>query len=60
MHRAKLGGPLGIGQVRGLGHVLAGIGARCPDQDAAGVAGALQVRLIENDVITAFLHRVVV
>ena len=39
---------------------LAGIGARGPDQDPARVAGALQVGLIQHDVIAASLHRMVV
>ena len=50
----------GVGQVRRLGHLLAGIGARRPDQDAARVPRALQVRWIQDDKIPALLHRVVI
>ena len=60
MDRAELGGTLGIGQMSGLRDVLAGIGPRRPDQDAARVARALQVALVQNDVVAPFLHRVVV
>ena len=60
MDRPKLGRPLGIGQMRRVRDVLARVGARRADHDPACVARSPQVALVEDDVIAAFLHRVVV
>ena len=59
MHRAELGRALGIGEVRGLRHVFAGVCPRGADQDPARVAGAFQVALVEHDKVAPFFQRVV-
>ena len=51
-------GRLGIGQVAGMRHILARVGAGRADQDAARVPRPAQCRLVQDHVVRALLHRV--
>ena len=55
----KRGGALGVGQVAGVRHILAGIGPGRADHDPSGVPRPPELVLVQDDVITPFLHRVI-
>ena len=59
MDRLQRGGALGVGQVAGVRDVLAGVGPGRADHDAPGVPRPAELLLVEDDVVTALLHRMV-